>query len=126
MAQPLLSNPDQAPEVNLGRHALGGISAVVAVAMAISAVLGTWTAGVLQADRMSDGLVARSVTAAIVRHVERARVREVDVPAIASGDWRGRDAIDAAGRLVLSQVEGSVGLSRLGLREIDLPPPMMA
>lgn len=126
MAHPLSTNLDQGPEVNSGRPALGGISAVVAVAMAISAVLGTWTAGVLQADRMSDGLVARYVTAAIVRHVERARVREVDVPAIASGDWRGARANDAARCVGAAQVEGSVGLSRLGLGEIDLPPPMMA
>jgi len=125
MAHPLSTNLDQGPEVNSGRPALGGISAVVAVAMAISAVLGTWTAGVLQADRMSDGLVARYVTAAIVRHVERARVREVDVPAIASGGWHGRDKIEATGRMGLSQVDGSVGLSRVGLSEIDLPPPMI-
>jgi|GEM_PF-2475601 len=126
MAQTVPNSVDLAHEATPNRGTLGGISAVVAVALAISAVLGTWTAGVMQADRMSDGLVARYVTAAIVRSVDRARVREVDVPAIASGAWRGRNEAEAAGRNAGPQVVGSVGLSRLGLGEIDLPPPLMA
>lgn len=110
------------------RLAVGGVSAVMAVAIAISAVLGTWsaglTAGMVGPDRLSDGFVARCVAVAIVRGMERARVRDQDVPSATIEVGRSTRAcwtldIEAD----VAQVCGGVSILRLGPTAIDLPPP---
>jgi hypothetical protein len=107
-----------------GRPALGGVSAVIAVAIVITAVLGTLTAGLAQADRLAEGVVARYVTVAIVRSVERARVRDQDVPSGAFGCILAANGTRSVVHPFAFQTRGGVALSRLGPTQIDLPPPL--
>lgn len=121
-----IRSPEEAPAQSRG--ALGGVSAVIAVAIAITAVLGTLTAGLVQGDRLAEGVVARYATVAIVRSVERARprVRDQNEPSgvnelVAASRGLGRD------QSVCAVIEsGGVSLERLGPGQIDLPPPALA
>ena len=109
-----------------GRLALHGVSAVIAVAIAVNALFGAMSAGVVSADRYADGVVARYVAVAIVRNMDRARVRDQDVPAAASTGLRIGALCVSTRTKVLSQVDGSIALERLTLMHIDLPPPVLA
>lgn len=121
-----IGSADEAPAQSRG--GMGGFSAVIAVAIAITAVLGTLSAGLVQGDRLAEGVVARYATVAIVRSVERARprVRDENEP---SGVL---ELFSFGGELVPGRVmigageRGGAMLAQLGLCQIDLPPPAKA
>jgi hypothetical protein len=106
------------------RPALGGVSAMIAVAIAITAVLGTLSAGLVQSDRLAEDVVARYATVAIVRSVERARERDQDVPSGAIGCIAKAGGTRSVVHLFAFQMRGGVSLARLGPTQIDLPPPL--
>lgn len=119
-----LDNTEGMPKAGASRLA-GGVTAVVALALAVNALFGAVTAGVVQSDRYSEGAVARYVAVAIVRGL--ARVRDQDVPCVVGGQAvaartrRGVECVDCS-----SQVAGGVGLDRLVAGMVDLPPPAKA
>lgn len=121
-----IRSAEEAPAQSRG--ALGGVSAVIAVAIAITAVLGTLTAGLVQGDRLGEGVVARYAAVAIVRSVERARPRVRD-----RNEPSGVEELMAVPRELLRELgvcvaidRGGGMLDRLKPGQIDLPPPAKA
>jgi hypothetical protein len=112
---------DQTAQPTPVRLVVGGVSAVMAVAIAIGAVLGTWSGAMASGDRYAEGLMARCVAVAIVRGMERAREQEKPAAAAVSREWRGSRVEN--GDECFAQVLGGVSLARLGVGQVDLPPP---
>lgn len=120
------ADAELAGDRHLGRRcALGGVMTLVALALALNVVLGAVSVGVMDAGRLAEGVVARCAAVSIVRATERARERDQDVPARSPG-WAGvasRSTASAPDECSTAPVLGSVGLARVVVGLIDLPPP---
>lgn len=119
--------PDISMAAGPTRVGLLGVSALIAVAVAVSASLGVIFQGVLDAQGSGEWASVRRVAQAIVQRADRLQRRQAERPAPDSkasrcsaarlGGVESRTARDACRH---------VGLDALTLAAIDLPPPVRA
>ncbi len=109
------------------RVGLLGVSAIVAVAVAVSASLGVLYQAMLDGPASGDWSNVRMVAQAIVQRVDRLHRRQADRPAFDGQRPLARGPrVTVAAAAPGTDIARHVGLDALCLGHVDLPPPVGA